>query len=197
MTSRKSISSLAAGLAFGLCLITGAVAWAEETEDLPPSEADNAIMQLQDADQEAIAKDLSPTLKPIYELGQDDKKTLERLDEPGWFDSVATCGEVEQILMPLAARYYLLAKNGKGRPADPVARFHLGNGARLERLNFLCDRSERGMRQAHGLMVNYLYDLAAIEKNHEAYAENGEIVASPAVKRLLKDLTSRDLTPVQ
>ena len=130
-------------------------------------------------------------------LDEGDRKTLDRLDEPGWFDSVATCSEVEEVLMPLAAHYFLNAKNAAGRPSDPVARFHLGNGARLERLNFLGDRSERGIRQAHGLMVNYLYDLAAIEKNHEAYAENGEIVASGAVRRHLKDLTPRDLSPVQ
>jgi malonyl-CoA decarboxylase len=130
-------------------------------------------------------------------LDEDDRKTLERLDEPGWFDSVATCSEVEDVLMPLAAHYFLHAKNAAGRPSDAVARFHLGNGARLERLNFLGDRSERGIRQAHGLMVNYLYDVAAIEKNHEAYAENGEIVASAAVRRHLKDLTPRDLSPVQ
>ena len=53
-----------------------------------------------------------------------------------------------------------------------MARFHLGNGARLERLNFLADTSARGLQQSHGLMVNYLYDLDDIEKNHEAYAQH-------------------------
>ena len=60
-----------------------------------------------------------------------------------------------------------------------MARFHLGNGARLERINWLGDTSERAIKQAHGVMVNYLYDLDEIEKNHEAYAENRTVVASP------------------
>jgi malonyl-CoA decarboxylase len=71
-------------------------------------------------------------------------------------------------------------------PADPVARFHLGNGARLERLNFLGDGSENGIRQACGVMVNYLYNLDDIEKNHEALAQNRTVVASNAVKRLVR-----------
>jgi malonyl-CoA decarboxylase len=121
------------------------------------------------------------------------RKTLELLDTPRWFDDAAVCADIEQLLLPVAAYYFLHAKNAAGRPVDPVARFHLGNGARLERLNFLGDRSERGLKQAHGLMVNYLYDLGAIEKNHEAYAENGDIAASSAVRRTLKDFAPRDL----
>ena len=61
-----------------------------------------------------------------------------------------------------------------------MARFHLGNGARLERINWLADTSDRAIAQAHGLMVNYLYDLDDIEKNHEAYAEGRTVVASSA-----------------
>jgi malonyl-CoA decarboxylase len=67
-----------------------------------------------------------------------------------------------------------------------VARFHLGNGARLERLNFLADTSARGLQQSHGLMVNYLYDLDDIEKNHEAYAQHQTLIASNAVSRLVR-----------
>jgi malonyl-CoA decarboxylase len=66
-----------------------------------------------------------------------------------------------------------------------VARFHLGNGARLERLNWLGDISEKGLREAAGLMVNYLYDLRFIEANHEAFANHGTVVASDDVKRHL------------
>ncbi|WP_315832606.1 malonyl-CoA decarboxylase [Bradyrhizobium prioriisuperbiae] len=129
----------------------------------------------------------------------DDKQTatLDLLDAKGWFDNPDVRAQVEEVLQPIAAHYFLHAKNPAGRPVDPVARFHLGNGARLERLNFLGDQSERGIKQAHGLMVNYLYDLGAIEKNHEAYAENGEVVASSAVRRLVKDFTPRELIPVQ
>jgi malonyl-CoA decarboxylase len=67
-----------------------------------------------------------------------------------------------------------------------VARFHLGNGARLERLNWLADASERGLREAHGVMVNYRYDLSEIERNHEAYAQDGTVAASRSVRALLK-----------
>ena len=83
-----------------------------------------------------------------------------------------------------AAAYFLRAKTPRGRPIDPVARFHLGNGARLERINFLGDLSPKGLRQSHGLMVNYLYDLGHIEKNHEAFAEKGDVAASSAVRNL-------------
>jgi malonyl-CoA decarboxylase len=67
-----------------------------------------------------------------------------------------------------------------------VARFHLGNGARLERINWLGDKSAKGLRQSHGIMVNYLYDLKDIESNHEAYINEGVITASRAVRLLLK-----------
>ncbi len=90
----------------------------------------------------------------------------------------------EQPLLALAAEYFLHAKNGGGLPLDPVARFHLGNGARLERLNWRGDLSASGLRQAAGLMVNYRYELRQIEKNHEAYANLGAVTASPEVRKL-------------
>jgi malonyl-CoA decarboxylase len=126
-------------------------------------------------------------------IGEDHRQTLKLLDTPQWFDNPAMREQVERVLMPGAAHYLLHAKTPAERPLDPVARFHLGNGARLERLNFLGDTSPRGIKQAHGLMVNYLYDLGAIEKNHEAYAENGEVVVSAAVRRYAKDLAARDI----
>ena len=88
--------------------------------------------------------------------------------------------------MRAAAWYFLRAKSGRGLPVDPVARFHLGNGARLERIDWLGDTSERAIAQACGLMVNYLYDLDDIEKNHEAFAEARTVVASGSVQRLLR-----------
>ena len=93
---------------------------------------------------------------------------------------------LEKALTAMAARYFLLEKDADGRPIDPVARFHLGNGARLERINWLADKSARGLRQSHGLMVNYLYKLDDIEKNHEAFANSGTVAASGAVARLAK-----------
>ena len=87
--------------------------------------------------------------------------------------SDAEYAEVETALMALAAHYFLNAKSADGRPVDPVARFHLGNGARLDRINFLADTSEKSMREACGLMVNYRYEPKEIERNHEAYANEG------------------------
>jgi len=93
---------------------------------------------------------------------------------------------VKKALLPAAAYYFLRAKTPRGKPVDPVARFHLGNGARLERLNHLGDVSPKGLAQGYGLMVNYLYDLAAIEKNHETYANLGTVSASLTVNRELR-----------
>jgi malonyl-CoA decarboxylase len=96
--------------------------------------------------------------------------------------------------MRAAAWYYLRARTPRGTPLDSVARFHLGNGARLERLNLVADTSERAMRQSHGLMVNYLYDLEHIEKNHEAYAQQQAVVAASAITKLVKT-PARDVVP--
>ena len=79
-----------------------------------------------------------------------------------------------------------MPRSRTGAPVDPVARFHLGNGARLERINWLADMSETGLAQSHGLMVNYLYELADIEKNHEAFAQQRTVVASSAVTKLVR-----------
>jgi malonyl-CoA decarboxylase len=96
---------------------------------------------------------------------------------------------VRATLLHLCARYLAEEKDGQGetaRPLDQVARFHLGNGARLERINWLADTSPRGVKQSAGLMVNYLYKLDDIEENHEAYAREGRVAMSDAVKRLLR-----------
>jgi malonyl-CoA decarboxylase len=73
-----------------------------------------------------------------------------------------------------------------GSRIDPVARFHLGNGARLERINWLGNTATRAMRESFGIMVNYLYDHDSIEDNHEAFARDGRIVRSPEVDALLQ-----------
>jgi len=116
----------------------------------------------------------------------EDVEVLRALDDPDWHADKARAEAVRKALIPAAAAYFLRAKNERGRPLDPVARFHLGNGARLDRINFLGDTSKKGLAQSHGLMVNYLYDLAAIEKNHETYANLGTVAASPAVTRELR-----------
>jgi malonyl-CoA decarboxylase len=118
-------------------------------------------------------------------LAETDKSVLAILDEADWWHDSEKSARLQDPLMRAAAWYFLRARTKRGLPVDPVARFHLGNGARLERINWLADTSEKAMVQAHGLMVNYLYELADIEKNHEAYAEGRTVVAASAVQRML------------
>jgi malonyl-CoA decarboxylase len=128
-------------------------------------------------------------------LSAEDRERLQVLDDPGWADQAGAVAAVRPVLTAAAAWYFLRARNRNGRVIDPVARFHLGNGARLERINFLADRSARAMREAHGLMVNYLYKLDDIEANHEAFADRGEVVTSSAVRRLVPVARQRSLVP--
>ncbi len=116
----------------------------------------------------------------------EDRALLAHLDDIDWFDNVELAGQLRSVIEPLAAYYFLKARTARGRLIDSVARFHLGNGARLERIDWLGDLSPKGLRESAGLMVNYLYRLDDIEKNHEAYANQGEVIASSAVKKLLK-----------
>jgi malonyl-CoA decarboxylase len=128
-------------------------------------------------------------------LSAEDIETLKGLDRQGWWQLPQVREPMQETLLRAAAWYYLRAKNRRGLPADAVARFHLGNGARLERINWLGDGSENGISQSYGLMVNYLYDLDDIEKNHEAYAEGHRVVASRAVRNLVQG-PSLELVPV-
>jgi len=128
-------------------------------------------------------------------LSEEDRAALETLDRADWWRDEAAAETVREPLLRAAAWYYLRARTPRGTPLDSVARFHLGNGARLERLNFAADTSERALRQSHGLMVNYLYDLEHIERNHEAYAQQHAVVAASAVTRLVK-APARDVVPV-
>jgi len=125
------------------------------------------------------------------QLSEEEHALLEHLDEPKWFENAELASQLRVIVEPLAAYYFLKARTPKGKLIDSVARFHLGNGARLERINWLGDLSPKGMRESAGIMVNYLYRLDDIEKNHEAYANDGEVVASSAAKKLLKNESRR------
>ncbi|MBI2308092.1 MAG: malonyl-CoA decarboxylase [Rhodocyclales bacterium] len=102
-----------------------------------------------------------------------------------WRDERALLRTLRDRLPRLAARYLLEARQGD-KPFDPVARFHLGNGARIEQIDWLADSSGKGLRQSFGLMVNYLYDPDEIEDNVEAFARDGRIAASASVRRLGK-----------
>ena len=90
----------------------------------------------------------------------------------------------ERLLPQLAAQYLLNAKRPDGGPLDPVARFHLGNGASLHAVHASADLSPKGMAQSRGVMVNYLYDLKKVAQNHERFAATQDITASPEVQSL-------------
>lgn len=110
------------------------------------------------------------------------------LAERGLWQDEAQAKLARAVFSRWAARYLLneTAPNRPGRALDPVAHFHLSNGARVERVNWRADVSENGFRQSLGLMVNYLYDPASIEHNHEAYVGEGLRAAAPALKRLIR-----------
>lgn len=117
-------------------------------------------------------------------LTAEDRVALTEMDAADWIDSPSD--SLRKAFLAAAAEYFLVARAANGKPIDPVARFHLGNGARLERLNFLGDLSSRALKQANGLMVNYSYRLGDIEKNHEQFISKGRIATSPDVRRLLR-----------
>jgi len=111
---------------------------------------------------------------------------LARLDTERWFDDHAAAADMRRELVRLCAYYLLHAKQGR-EPLDPVSRFHLGNGARLEKLNWLGDISAMGMRRSVGMMVNYVYRLDDVERNHEAYARERPIVATRRFEVLARE----------
>lgn len=121
-----------------------------------------------------------------HALGTENADTalLDLLRQPGWAEDPEKAEIIRPVLLRLCARYLLVEKRGS-QALDPVARFHLSNGARVERLNWLADKSPRGLRQSAGIMVNYRYKLEEIEANHEAYTGEGRIAAAPAVRGLL------------
>jgi len=113
-----------------------------------------------------------------------DEALLRLLDRPDWADDLKTAAALREPLLRLSARYLLHARTPSGRALDPVAHFHLSNGARVEQLDWLGDRSRKGLQQSAGIMVNYLYRLGDIEANHEAYRDEGRVAASSAVRGL-------------
>jgi malonyl-CoA decarboxylase len=114
---------------------------------------------------------------------------------PGWHRSVTASAELREPLLRLAARYLLDAKRGDGAPRDAVARFHIANGAQIERLDWLADPTPRGIERSYGVMVNYRYALDRYPANQLAYAASHAIEAHSAVKALaLADPTILDET---
>jgi len=124
------------------------------------------------------------TLSPIPGFSAWAEKHLEEeekalLATPNWWEDAQISAALQAPMLRLCAKFLT------GGGTDPVAKFHLGNGARLERLNWLGNPAERGMAESYGIMVNYLYDLATIEANHEAFVRDNIIARSDAVASLL------------
>jgi malonyl-CoA decarboxylase len=135
------------------------------------------------------------TLSPVPGFRRWLEKRLDAGEEPGaaqlaasaadgWWEDAARAETLRGKLLRLCATYLTGAAGAKGA-ADPVARFHLSNGARLERINWLGNRAPRGIAESFGIMVNYLYDPKTIEANHEAFAHDGMVVRSPEVDALM------------
>lgn len=116
-------------------------------------------------------------------INEEERTALATLEQPGWQPAAAEAALVA-LLLRLCA-HYLFHEKHEGKPLDPVARFHLGNGAAIERLNWAGDRSAKGVVQSAGILVNYRYDLDSVERHHEQYIADGSIAASAAFKQLV------------
>jgi malonyl-CoA decarboxylase len=120
----------------------------------------------------------SPKLAPF-------SSALPKIDDPQWMQDESLHPELERQLAPLCAYYLLRAKQGH-EPLDSVARFHLKNGARLERINWLGDTSAAGLQRSAGFSANYVYRLPDVERNHELYVREHKVRASREMEALAK-----------
>jgi malonyl-CoA decarboxylase len=120
-------------------------------------------------------------MQRLAEGSDPDTALLPELERDGWWH------DLRPALMRLCA-LYLTRQPSPGYRVDPVARFHLGNGARLERINWLGNAAPRAIQESFGIMVNYLYDHDSIEVNHEAFVRDGTIVRSPDVDALIEPM---------
>ncbi|QEM83104.1 malonyl-CoA decarboxylase [Halomonas binhaiensis] len=111
-------------------------------------------------------------------------EVLDDLDQEGWQQDSDRLKALGDVIRPLAAYYLTKQRNPHGLPLNPVARFHLGNGAQLHRINWPGDVSHKGITHGAGLMVNYLYVPDDIERNHEQYTTEGKVVCSSTVRDL-------------
>jgi malonyl-CoA decarboxylase len=109
-------------------------------------------------------------------LNAEDIRVLWLLQDNNWLNEPEQVESLKPVVTGLCARYLYMEKR-HGKPIDPVARFHLRNGAMIGRLNWFGDTSDKGLKESAGMLVNYCYDLERVEKNHEAYVNDGEIAA--------------------
>mgnify|MGYP000651602405 CR=1 FL=1 len=130
-----------------------------------------------------LGKTIADETTPL--LNDKAREQLKLLDLPGWEENATSCEILKPLLTRLCAHYLYHAKKGD-KPLDPVARFHLGNGAQIARLNWMGDRSANGLRQSAGLLVNYEYQLNKVEMNHENLVNEGIVATSTEFQKLLK-----------
>lgn len=134
-----------------------------------------------------LGKRQAAVLKRLSANASGGEWIMKVLKNRGWHRDPALSDSLQPILSSLCAHYLMKVKRGESQSAaDPVANFHLSNGARLQRINWLADTSPKGISESAGLMVNYLYRLDKIEDFHEEYATGGVVNASSAVRALLK-----------
>jgi len=144
---------------------------------------------LERQDQSAAGDLLLPAERAAIEAVGDEVpqgSLLSLLQLDGWHKDERLTGVLRGPLLRLCARYLIRERAPSGRTLDPVAHFHLSNGARVERLNWLGDVSAKGIQQSAGVMVNYLYRLGEIEANHEAYRGEGRVAAASALRNLAR-----------
>jgi malonyl-CoA decarboxylase len=133
----------------------------------------------------ALSSTSQTKLKRLGVEAGDARALWQSMSERDWRADPKLAAVVQDTLTVACAKYLAEGRQGL-RPLDPVARFHLDNGARIERLNWLADTSPKGIKQSVGLMVNYLYDPGEIERNHEAYRLHGKVAVSSEIRSLLR-----------
>jgi malonyl-CoA decarboxylase len=133
------------------------------------------------ADQTILTDDEKTQLAKVSE-----SSFADTLASDDWLDDDAVKAAMSTPLCRLVAKYLTTELPGRQRVTDAVGHFHLSNGARIERINWDADTSARGRKQSYGLMVNYLYDLAEIDSNHEQYITSGTVASSKPVSALVR-----------
>ena len=157
--------------------IPGFRAWLDSKLAEPGKDVEAELLNA--ADRKALAAAAGAGPEPVS------LQTL--LQTPDWHQKPELAKALKHPLQRLCARYLAKEKREGGTAYDRVAHFHLSNGSRIERLNWLADTSARGISQSAGMMVNYLYKLNDIEANHEAYRGEGKVTTSSAIRSLLRD----------
>ena len=178
-----------AGMSFGNFLIkqvverlTGAFPQLKRFATLSPIPGFAKWLQKQDA--ETV---LTPAEKrALPKRGDGNQHPLALMRNPAWHRNRVLAAALEGPILRLAARYLIAEKRPDGKALDPVAHFHLSNGARVEQLDWLADLSPKGLAQSSSVMVNYLYRMTEIEANHEQYTGEGKVAAASAIKGLAK-----------